>query len=224
MFRVVLFALVAATSPLALAAVLVVLTSGRGRLNGSAFAIGFVAGQAVFCFLALAIGNLSFPGRDQHHATLQSWLTIAFGAALLVAAGYLRRRERNVRPRTPGPRTEAFRARLSNLRPSTALATGSALGIGGPKRLGITLVVTAAVSSAELHGGEEVALAVLYVVVATMLVWIPVVLYVVFGHRATEWITSAQAWISAHREPLTFYPSAVLGIVLIVDGVIQLTT
>jgi hypothetical protein len=202
----------------------VVLTSGRGRLNGSAFAIGFVAGQAVFCFLALAIGSLSFPDRDQHHVTLQSILTIAFGVALLVAAAYLRRRERDTRPRAPNPRTEAFRTRLSTLRPSTALATGGALGIGGPKRLGITLVVTAAISSAGLKRAPEIALAVLYVVVATMLVWVPVVLYVVFGRRATDWIARVQAWISAHREALTFYPSAVLGVVLIVDGLVQLAT
>jgi hypothetical protein len=204
--------------------VVVVLTSGRGRLNGSAFAIGFVAGQAVFCFLALAIGSLSFPDREQHHATFQSILVIVVGVGLLVAASYLRRRERNPRPRVPNPRTEAFRTRLSTLRPSTALATGGVLGIGGPKRLGITLVVTATISSANLKGAPEVALAVLYVAVATMLVWVPVGLYVVFGRRATDWIAGAQAWISAHRDALTFYPSAVLGVVLIIDGLVQLAT
>jgi hypothetical protein len=55
--RVLLFALVAATSPPALASVIVVLTSARGRLNGSAFAIGFVTGPAVFCLLAFALGS-----------------------------------------------------------------------------------------------------------------------------------------------------------------------
>ena len=31
-----------------------------------------------------------------------------------------------------------------------------------------------------------------------------------------------QHWIVRHREPLTFYPSAVLGLVLVIDGVVQL--
>ena len=33
---------------------------------------------------------------------------------------------------------------------------------------------------------------------------------------------SAQHWIVRHKEPLTFYPSAVLGLVLVIDGVVQL--
>jgi Sap, sulfolipid-1-addressing protein len=205
--------------------VLVVLTSGRGRINGSAFAIGFVAGQAVFCYLALALGTLSFPDRSGNHATLQALLTIALGIALLVAAGYFRRvRGRPPKTGPPNPRAAAFKTRLSTLRPTTALATGAALGAGGPKRIGITLIVTATISSAGLGGVVEVGLAALYVLVATILVWVPVLLYVVFGDRAAEWLTNAQAWISAHKEPLTFYPSAVLGVVLIVDGTIQLVS
>ena len=53
--------------------------------------------------------------------------------------------------------------------------------------------------------------------------WVPVSLYVVFGHRAAEWLTSAQAWIGARKGAFTLYPSAVLGVVLIVDGILQLT-
>ena len=68
------------------------LTSGRGRLNGSAFAIGFVAGQSAFCALAGAVGSLSFPHRDQHHPTFQGILEILLGVALMVAAFCLRAR------------------------------------------------------------------------------------------------------------------------------------
>ena len=53
----------------------------------------------------------------------------------------------------------------------------------------------------------------------SVLVWLPVVLYVVAGGRAEEWIASAQRWVSAHQDPLTFYPSLVVGLVLVVDGV-----
>jgi hypothetical protein len=53
-------------------------------------------------------------------------------------------------------------------------------------------------------------------------VWIPALLYVAFGHRAAGWLTSAQDWIAAHKDPLTFYPSAVLGAVLVVAGSAQL--
>jgi threonine/homoserine/homoserine lactone efflux protein len=221
---VLLFALVAATSPLALASVLVVLTSGRGRLNGTTFAIGFVAGQAFFCFLAFAVGAFSAPTRERNHPTLVELLIVAFGITLLTAAIHLRRRSREPRvARTPNPRAEMLRGRLSRLSPVTALATGAVLGVGGPKRIGITLVVSATITQAGLTNATATALALTYVLVATVLVWVPVMLYVVFGRRAAGWLTSGQAWISSHKEPLTFYPSAVLGVVLVVDGLVQLT-
>ena len=188
------------------------LTSGRGRLNGSAFAIGFVAGQSAFCALAIAVGSLSFPHRDAQHPTFQAILEVLVGVALLVAAVYLRKRLRHPGPtRPPNARAEAFKHRLSTLRPATALGTGAVLGIGGPKRIGITLVVVASIAAAGVSNAGELALTIFYVVVGTALVWVPVVLYIVFGHRASDQLTNAQHWISAHKDPLTFYPSLVLG-------------
>jgi hypothetical protein len=142
---------------------------------------------------------------------------------LLATAVYVRRRRAEPsRLHRPNPRTEGIRSRLSNLRPTTALATGAVLGIGGPKRLGVMLLATTTIAAAGLGTAREFGLAVLYVVVATVLVWAPVLLYVVFGPRAARWLTDAQHWIGQHMEPLTFYPSAVLGVVLLVDGIVQL--
>jgi hypothetical protein len=218
----VLFALVAATSPLALASVLVVLTGSRARLNGIALAVGFVAGQAMFLVLALVVGVASSPD-SQNHPGAVSVLETAFGVALLVTAAYVRR-HRGDEPevRSPSPRTEAIRAHLANLRPLTALGTGAALGIGGPKRISVTLVTCAAIAAAGVSGTGAVGLGVLYVALATMLVWLPVLLYVMLGERATEWLTERERWIGAHKEPFTFYPSAVLGVVLVVDGILRL--
>ena len=183
----------AATSPLALASVLVVLTGARARLKGAALAIGFVAGQAAFFLLVFAIGTQSSPDGQNHPAVVDS-IEIAFGIALLVTAVYVRRHRSDLaQARGPSPRTEAIRSRLANLRPLTALGTGAALGIGGPKRIGVTIVVSAAIAAAGLESAEAIGLAVLYVAVATILVWVPVLLYVALGPRATEWLANGTA-------------------------------
>ena len=217
-----LFALVAATSPLALASVLVVLTGARARLNGAALAIGFVAGQAAFFLLMFAVGAASSPD-GENHPTVVAIIAIAFGSALLLTAAYVhRQRNHPAPPRGPNPRTEAIRSRLANLRPLTALGTGAALGIGGPKRISVTIVVSAAITAAGLGRAGAFGLAVLYVALATILVWVPVLLFIVLGPRATEWFANGQHWIAQHKEPLTFYPSAVLGTILVVDGIVEL--
>jgi Sap, sulfolipid-1-addressing protein len=212
---------VAATSPLALASVLVVLTGAGARLKGAALAIGFVAGQAAFFLLVFAIGTRSSPDGKNHPAVVDS-IEIAFGIALLLTAVYVRRHRSDLAARGPNPRTAAIRSRLANLRPLTALGTGAALGIGGPKRIGVTIVVSAAIAAAGLESAEALGLAVLYVAVATILVWVPILLYVAFGARATEWLENAQRWIGQHKATLTFYLSAVLGTVLVVDGIVHL--
>ena len=164
-----------------MASVLVVLTGAQARLKGVALAVGFVVGQASFFFLAFALGTAASPD-GRNHPSAVAVIEIAFGTALLFTAAYVRR-HRGDPPaaRGPNPRTEAIRARLANLRPSTALGTGAALGIGGPKRISVTLVASAAIAAAGVDGAGAVGFGVLYVAVATILVWLPVLLYVMLG-------------------------------------------
>lgn len=222
--RVVLFALVAATSPLALASVLVVLTSGRGRINGLAFAIAFVAGQVLCCALAFSLGLVASPGHEERFPTLEALLVVALGVGLVALAVYFRRRRREPRPSVFAERADHLKARLAKLSVPTALGTGAVLGFGGPKRIGITVLTAATVTASGVGEASAVALALVYVAVATVLVWVPVLLYVVFGHRAADWLTAGQQWIAQRRDTLTFWPSTVLGLVLVVDGVVQLLT
>ena len=220
--RTLLFAVVAASSPLALASILAVVTSDRGRIKGAAFAIGFVTGQAMVFVLALTLGVATF-GNSKNHPTLIAVLVIAFGAALLLTAVWVRRpRTKPGRARRPNPRTAALRARLASLRPLSALAVGAGLGVGGPKRLTITIAVTAMITESGVGDADVVGLALLYVGVSTVLVWAAALFYILRGQRATDWLTGAQHWLVQHKEPLTFYPSAVLGLILVIDGVAQL--
>jgi hypothetical protein len=220
-FRVLLYALVAATSPLALGATLAVLRSQHARINGLAFAIGFVATQAAVCLLAFALDAASLTERDDDHV-IGSVLALLFGVALLCAAGYLWRHPRHHEARPLGPRTRAMLTRLEQLTLPAALGTGIALGFGGPKRLSVTIVVAATISSADLALDQEISLVVLYVLMATVLVWIPVVLFVVFGPRASDVMATAQEWVYAHEQPLTFWPTLVLGVVLVVEALSSL--
>jgi hypothetical protein len=96
------------------------------------------------------------------------------------------------------------------------------LGIGNPKRIGLTIVVSAAIAAAGLESAEALGLTVLYIAVATTLVWVPVLLYIASGPQTTEWLANGQRWIGQHKAPLTFYPSAVLGTVLVLDGIVHL--
>jgi len=222
--HIVLYGLVAATSPLALGATIIVLTSGRGRLNGTAFAIGVLVGQTLVIAVLAVLGSTWMPKDETKHEVLRAVFDLGFGIALLAAAWHVRHGDAPWPrpPRPPGPRTTAIQARLARLSPGTALGTGALLGIGGPKRFGITLLAAATVAAGNVSNQTEVALTITYVLIATVLVWVPVLLYLVFAERSTDWLRARQAWVRAHEQPLIFYPSLVLGAGLVVGGLAQL--
>jgi len=226
-WRVFLYALVAATSPLALTTTLVVLRSGRGRINGLIYAGAFLAASTVVLLLVVGIGVATSLDNGDGHPVFQAVLALVFGVALLYAALYLRRHPASTRahdgPRPPNRLTE-MTSRIEHLGPLQALGIGLAFGIGGPKRLGITLLVAGTIAAADMGAGAGILIGASYIVVGTVLVWLPVALYVVAGHRAEEWIATAQRWVTTHQDPLTFYPSLVVGLVLVIDGVLGFVT
>ena len=218
--QVLLYAFVAGASPIALGAALVVLGSRGGRWNALAFAIGVVLGQALVCAIGYAVGSATLPVGDHAHETARAVLEIAFGVALMVAGLYVRSRPAPTTTK-PNPRTKAVFDRLAHLNLPSVFGAGAVLAVG-PKRLAITLLVTATISAADLATVEAVALSITYVVVATALVTVPVGLAILFGSRAQRWMTDVQAWLSAHRRSLTSYPLAVLGLVIAADGMVWL--
>ena len=222
--HILLYGLVAATSPLALGATLVVLRSGHGRLNGLAFAIGVLIGQAAVFLILLALGSAWVPGGSDAHTVTRGLFDLGFGVALLVAAWQVRRRPARP-PRPPGVRgrrTAALQAHLARLGPIAALGAGALLGVGGPKRLGITFLAASDTALADFSTTGTAALMVAYVLVATVLVWAPVLAYLLFADRAADWLERRQTWLHDHERAIIFDSSLVLGMLLVIGGVVQL--
>ena len=216
------YALVAALSPLGFAAVVAVM--GSGRLKALVFGVSFVVAQLLTCVLALLVGA-SFTRHQHAHPTFQAILELLFGLALLAAALQFRRRP-PAPPNADGPsRSQAVLERLRRLRFGTALLAGALLGIGGPKRLVLTFLAAATIGSAGLgSSSEELALAIFYTGVATVLVWFPISFFVLAGDRVVRLFASAQQQARLHQRAVTFWPIVVLGLALIADALVRLVT
>lgn len=219
-----LYGLVAALSPLAFASTLAVLRSERGRVNGLVFAVGFLIAQALTCLVAISLGSIATPEHEGGRDTISSVLALILGILLLAAAWHWRSpRQAETRPRAgTSPRTKAFLDRLARLHPGTALSVGFLLGIGGPKRLTVTLLFSATVAVSGRDTAEKVTAGLIYVVIASVLVWLPVGLYVVAGERANVWMAAAQDWLIANRQQIGLGATLVLGVLFTADGLIGL--
>jgi MFS family permease len=214
--RVLLYGVLAAASPVTLMATLVVLASGRGRANGAAFAAAFVMGQTAAFVVAFIIGSAF---NEQSHTDATALVELAAGVVLLVIA-LLKRPPHEPRAESSA-RAEAWLTRLSGLRPAIAFGFGVPLGVGA-KRLLITILAASAVALAELTPAENIGLTVLYVAVSTLVVTIPVTLYVIFGDRADDMMVRSRSWITSNQEFLAFLTALAVGLLLILDGAIRL--
>jgi hypothetical protein len=216
--HIVIYGFVAALSPTVLLATLVVLGSGRGRLNGIVFLTAFVMGQSLAYVAVFAIGSAFTLGADTSGDVMGVLEVVAGGA--LVAIAWQRRRAPFEQPAGTS-RSEALFARLSRVRPAVSFGVGMPLGVG-VKRLLITLFAATSVASADLSRSEEVGVSTLYVVVASAIVWGPVLVYFVLGAHADGMMDEARRWIRQHEQPLLVYSALALGAFLVADGLVAL--
>jgi len=213
------YALIAALSPLGVAATLTVMRTGR--LQALGFGLGVVAGQLLACAALVFVGSVTIPHRTKTDPTFQAVLALGLGVALLVLAVVVHRRPQAVRPASGG-RSQAALDRLQRVHVLTASGLGLLLGIGGPKRLVLTALASASIAAAGSTGSDEAALVVWYCLFATVLVWVPVLAYLLLGDLVVGWLDEALAWLARQRRPVTVYALVLVGLVLVVNGALLL--
>ena len=211
------YALAAAASPLALTATFVAIRSARPRTNGIAFLSGFLLGTASASVLGLVLGQAAVERLDSHE-TLEAVLALLLGIVLLTFG--LQARHESPGPAPEGSRASAILAGLGNIRPAGAFSMAGLLGFGGPKRLVLTFLAMASVSS--LGDVESGMLVVVYIAVATVLVWVPVGIVIVAGERAAVILERGQSWLTEHAAALQVWLSVGIGAALVVDGLVRL--
>jgi Sap, sulfolipid-1-addressing protein len=207
------YAFIAAASPLALAATLTILRTGRGRALG--FAFGALAGQFVSCGVLVLIGAVSF-GHRAKRPHVEGVLELVLGAALLALALLVHRRPQRTEP--DSGRSQEILDRLGHVRAATAVVAGLALGVGGPKRLVLTGLAAASIAAASLNGARDAALVVWYGLLATVVVWAPVLAAIVLGQRGVDLLDRGFRWLTRYRQPLTVAVAAIVGAFLVADG------
>lgn len=217
--HVLFYALIAAASPLALAATLVVIRHERPRTNGIAFLTGFLVGSVLATALALAVGTAAEANIDSHQ-TVATVLALLLGLALIVA-GF---KERNKPQPAPDaqPGGGQILQRLAGVGPVTASTIAGFLGFGGPKRLVLTFLAMSLVTAANVGDVDRVVLPVVFVVVASLVVSMPIGYVIVGGNRAFPRLHRLEHWLTSHSEVLRVRLALGLGAILVADSVIRL--
>lgn len=211
-----------ALSPIPIIAVILMLFTPKARSNGSAFAIGWVAGITIAIAIVVAVSGASDAATSDSGSpsTTVGWLKLALGVLLLFLAlrRWRRRPGEDDTPEMPG-----WMSAIDGFTPLKSLALGAALSGLNPKNLALTVAAAATIAAGGLSTTEEVTVAVIFIVLASLTVVTPVVAFLVMGDRAKHALSTAKDWMAANNDAVLAVLFVVFGVKLLGDGIGILT-
>ena len=182
-----------AVSPLPIVAMILVLATPRGRVNGSLFGIGWLFGLSILGTVVLLLGV----------------------AALLLAARQWRGRPAE----GAAPELPKGMAGLDKLKPGGALGLGALLSGVNPKNAGLTIAAAATIAGAGLAGGEQAVTLAVFVVIGSVGVLAPLIVYLVAGEGAAKTLDAWKTWSGDHNAAIMAVLFLVFGFKLVGDGI-----
>ena len=203
-----------AISPIPIAAVILMLFSGRARSNSVAFLFAWVIGIALVTSVVVLIPGLG--GSDSEPSDTTGWIKVALGVLLLLG-GVRQWRSR------PGPDEEppvpGWMARIDDLGPGAAFGLGFLLSAVNPKNLLLAAAAGASIASLDLSSGEAAGAIAVFTVIAALSVAVPVVGFLFAGNRLDHTLDAAKAWLIGNNTAVMAVLFVVFGVNLLGDGI-----
>src|ERR1700712_979201 len=213
------FAVAMAVSPMFVIAIVLILVSDGARAKG----LSFVAGRLLGLVLILAIVYAVFAAIGGHHAahngppsTSSSIIRMVVGVALVV---YAVRMFRN-RPK-PGeePRPSKLLQRIDGLTPASAFGMSLLLSVLDPASLSLGFAAGIDLAQANVPDAARLAVAVGFVLMATVTVTVPLVIYMVGGAAAEAKLGDVKTWLVANEKTVMMVLFLIIGVLMISRGI-----
>ena len=207
-----------AVSPIPIAAVILMLFSGRARVNSVSFMVAWVAGIALVTTVVVLIPGLETDNGEPSDTT--GWIKLGLGVLLLLV-GVRQWRARpgpDEEPSTPG-----WMAKIDELKPGAAFGLGFVLSALNPKNLLLAIAAGASIGALPLSTGETVGAVVVFTLIAAITVTVPVVAYLIAGKRLDPTLDHAKAWLIGNNTAVMAVLILVFGVSLLGDAIQILT-
>jgi threonine/homoserine/homoserine lactone efflux protein len=219
--QVLSFGVGVALSPVPIIAVVLMLATPKGRVNGPAFLLGGVVGIAVLGAIVLLVASGASASKHGAPATWISIVKIVLGLLLVLLAV----KQWRGRPRGDDePALPAWMKTIDTFTPVKSTGMGVVLSAINPKNL--LLVVGAAAAIAQTGTStldQAVALAV-FVVIATLGVGAPVAIYFLMGDRASKILSELHDWMVRENATIMAVICLIIGAKLIGDAITALAS
>jgi hypothetical protein len=205
-----------ALSPLPIIAVVLMLTSRRAKVNGPAFILGWLLGLGIVGALVLTLAGPATTGDSGSPAGWVSWFQIALGVLLLLIA------IRQFRGRPHGDeqaQMPKWMATIDETTPAAALGLAALLSGANPKNLLLAVGGAAAIARTGIPGGQQAIAYLIFALIGTLGVGIPVGIYFTMGARSARLLGGLKDWMSRHNAAIMAVLCLIIAVKLIGDGI-----
>lgn len=189
-----------ALSPIPIVAIVLMVMSRNAAATSIAFAIGWISAVTIVTIVTVLLAGAIGSGDDGPSPGV-AWLQIGLGALLLILA------IRQWRARSDDS-TPAWMTAIDEFSAPRALGLGVLLAAVNPKNLLLCVSAGLIIGSAELPAGSVTVAIIVFVVIATASVTVPVAGYRLAADRLRAPLNSLQTWLAANNH-------AVMAIVLL---------
>jgi hypothetical protein len=204
-----------AISPIPIIAIVLLLTSPKGRSNAFGLLLGWLAGLLVVGTLVLLLADLAGASTDSGPATWVGWLLLILGAmCVLLGVRQFRGRPRGGEE----PPLPKWMTLIDQFTVGRSAAIGFALAAINPKNTTLTLAAAAAIAGAGLDTAASFVVLAVFVLLGTLGLAIPFGIYLLGGDKAAETLQGLRHWLGANNATIMAVLFVVIGAKLVGGG------
>ncbi|HEY3828679.1 MAG TPA: GAP family protein [Solirubrobacteraceae bacterium] len=210
-----------ALSPVPIIAVVLMLATPKGGVNGPAFLVGWIAGLVVVGTIVLLIASGGEASKAGAPADWVSILKIGLGVLLLGLAV----KQWRGRPRGDGvPELPGWMKTVDTFTPTRSAAIAALLSGINPKNLILVVGAAAAIAQTGVSAGDQAVALAVFVALGTLGVGTPVAIYFLMGKRASKILGELHDWMARENATIMAVICLIIGAKLIGDAISALSS
>lgn len=219
--QVLIFAVGVALSPIPIVAVVLMLATPRGRLNGAVFVLAWVVGIALVGTIVLLLSGGASASDHAKPATWVSILKLLGGVGLLALA----LRQYRERPRGDAPpKLPTWMKRVDRFDARRSAALGFGLCALNPKNLIFIAGAAATIAQTGASAGKQAVALLIVVIVGSLGVALPVAIFFVMGERGQHILDGLRVWMARENAVIIAVLCLLIGVKLIGDAIVGFTS
>ncbi|MET8488064.1 GAP family protein [Streptomyces tendae] len=210
-----------AISPIPIIAVVLMLATPRGRVNGTAFALSWVVCVAAVVTVIVLLGSGADASGDDGPADWTLWVKLVLGVLFLLLGG----KQWAGRPREGHEADQpGWMKAIDRFTPGKAAGLAAVLAVANPKNLVLAVGGAVSIASSGASAGGKTGAVVLMVLIASLCALAPLAVYLAAGDRSARVLDEWKAWMARHNAAIMTTLLVVLGTKYIGDAVSGLSS